>query len=59
MTGVTSNDSKASKVPLNFKGICPGPFAAGTAVSVQTEGAIMVERNRLVIQRVWNLETQL
>lgn len=45
MTGVTSNDSKASRAPLGFKGVRPGPEAAGTAFSVVKEGAIMGERN--------------
>lgn len=48
MTGVTSNDSKASRAPLSFKGARPGPAAAGTMVSVVKEGAIMVERNVLL-----------
>lgn len=58
MTGVTSKDSKASKAPLNFKGARPGPGATGTADSVVIEGAMIVERNLLVVQRIQNLEIQ-
>jgi hypothetical protein len=52
MTGVTSNDSKAFRAPLSFKGTRSGPFAARTAVSVQREVVIMVEMNGLVIKRI-------
>lgn len=52
ITGVTSKDSKASRAPLSFRGTRPGPFAAGAAVAVEREGAMIAERDRLVIELI-------
>lgn len=52
MTGVTSNDSKASRAPVSLMFNPRGPFATGAAVSVEIEGAIMVDRSVLLTQRM-------